>query len=226
MISSLSSRAVVTSNKGKAKIDSRLCPIRGCTTKQPHTQNPVVQSLIQFFANPVQITTWTRIAISELMDSIRRDMRDKKIFAWNARLRQPEELYIRVVYALFIAEEKELHHILAGVRPNGSSQMRASVNELVFSGRGLPLSQPALHRGAFKVIETLDNGAHSSFAVFMTCISLGQHPDFFGRSFEQKYLNQLTKYCRDLEYMTEMFRAGKSKDETLAAVRNLNKLAS
>ena len=75
--------------------------------------------------------------MAELRESICRDLTENKIFAWYSRLRLPEELYIRTLYALFIATDKELIHILSGATPNGLSPLYSKVNEVVFEGRGL-----------------------------------------------------------------------------------------
>ena len=58
------------------------------------------------------MTLWTRLAMGELTESISRDREENKIFAWYSRLRLPEELYYRTLYALFVATEDELHHVL------------------------------------------------------------------------------------------------------------------
>src|SRR5439155_18471630 len=108
------------------------CPVSGCKTAKPHANDPVVKGLILEFAPPEKMTMWALAAIVELRESVCRDLKDKKVFAFMTRLRQPEELYIRVLYALFIATEKELHHILSGEMPNGFFGLYPQVNDLVF----------------------------------------------------------------------------------------------
>jgi hypothetical protein len=133
--------------------------------------------MITEFSPPDKMTFWVLAAMSELGQSIARDFAEKKYFAWHARLRQPEEMYVRTLYSLFIASEKELHHIFSGDMPNGFSNYYKQVNELVFEGRGLLLtSQPGLTYGTFKPMETLHDGAHVSFRAFMTCIGFKKHP--------------------------------------------------
>ena len=66
--------------------------------------------------------------MAELRDSICRDLVENKVLAWYTRLRQPEEIYVTVLYALFIADEKELHHIISGETPNGFSRLYPKVN--------------------------------------------------------------------------------------------------
>jgi len=108
------------------------CPVSGCQTTKPHADDPIVKGLILAFALPEKMTLWARTAMAELSESICRDLMAKKVFAWHSRLRQPEELYIRTLYALFIATEKELHHILSGDTPNGLSRLYEELTRLFF----------------------------------------------------------------------------------------------
>ncbi len=113
------------------------CPVRGCETKKPHADDPIVQGLIREFAPPEKMTIWALNAMVELRESICRDLTEKKVFAWYSRLRQPEEMYIRTLYAIFIATDGDLPHILSGDRPNGLSPLYTEVNKVVFEDRGL-----------------------------------------------------------------------------------------
>ena len=202
------------------------CPVPGCKASRPHEDDPVVRTLMQQFADPVQMTLWTRVALGELADSICRDREENKIFAWYSRLRLPEELYIRTLYALFIATEKELPHILSGALPNGLTNLYSKVNEVVFDGRGrMHLSLPDLrHGGTFKPMEFLHSGAHGSFHAFLTCIGIARNPENLPPSV--KHREHLQKYCAYLEYMHGMFKAGKDKKLVLAGIKNLHRPAS
>ena len=71
------------------------------------------------FATPAEMTKWTWVSMCELTASICRDLEAKKVFAFHTRIRQPEELYIRTLNALFIATNAEIPHILSGATPNG-----------------------------------------------------------------------------------------------------------
>jgi hypothetical protein len=183
--------------------------------------------LIQQFADPVNMTFWVLAGMAELRDSIVRDMKEGQVFAWFTRLRQPEELYVRTLYALLIADERELHHILSGDMPNGLSGMYEKVNEVVFEGRGrLKTEQPGLQFGAFTAMDTLNDGAHVSFAGFTTCMSIVQHPEYIAPDFIEQYHKHLTRYCDYLKYMHGMFQAGKPQHHVLEGVRSLHKPAS
>lgn len=201
------------------------CPVSGCRTTKPHADDPMVKGLILAFAPPEQMTLWVRTAMAELSESICRDLMAKKVFAWHSRLRQPEELYIRTLYTLFIASEAELHHILSGDMPNGLSRLYEGVNRLVFEGRGLlQVSLPGLSFGTFKPMDTLNDGAHASFRAFLTCIGFARNPQNLPSP--DKYCEHLAMYCRYLDYMHGMFKAGRQKADVLAGLINLHRPAS
>lgn len=203
------------------------CPVSGCKTDKPHADDPIVAGLIAEFAPPENMTAWVLAGMAELRNSIVRDMTDGQVFAWFTRLRQPEELYIRTLYALFIADEKELHHILSGDMPNSLSGMYEKVNELIFEGTGrLKTEQPGLQFGSFTAMDTLNDGAHVSFAAFTTCISLIRQPHEIPPNFKEQYHKHLTTYCDYLNYMKGMFEAGKPKEHVLEGVKSLHKPAS
>jgi hypothetical protein len=188
------------------------CPVRGCGTTQPHADDPIVKGLIHEFAPPEKMTMWTLAAMAELSNSVCRDLTEKKTFAWYTRRRQPEEMYVRTLYALFIATDKELHHILSGDTPNGLSRLYIEVNKVVFGGRGsLQVSQLGLSYGTFKPMDSLHEGAHTSFRAFITCIGLARDPRLLPSA--EKYCKHLTTYCKYLEYMHGMFKAGKEKKD-------------
>jgi hypothetical protein len=163
--------------------------------------------------------------MAELGHSICRDLTDKKLFAFFTRMRQPEELYIRTLYALFVAPSAELPHLVSGAMPNGLSNMYRQVNATVLGGRGLLLNeQPGLRQGTFKPVDTLNDGAHASFRAMMTCIGWSRHPEQVPAP--DAYCKHIERYCAYLNYMYEMFQAGKDRQHVLAGVQNLHKPAS
>lgn len=203
------------------------CRVPGCKADKPHSADPITAGLIAEFSPPEKMTSWVLAGMAELRNSIIRDMKEGQVFAWFTRLRQPEELYIRTLYALFVADEKELHHILSGDMPNSLSGMYEKVNEVILEGRGrLKTEQPGLEFGSFTAMDTLNDGAHVSFAAFTTCISLIQHPEHIPQNFIEQYHKHLTTYCDYLNYMKGMFDAGKPKEHVLEGVRSLHKPAS
>jgi hypothetical protein len=147
--------------------------------------------------------------MAELRNSIDRDLKEGQMLAFLTRLRQPEELYIRTLYALFIPTEKELHHVLSGEMPNSLVGMYNKVNNIVFEGRGLLLvEQPGLGSGtSFSPIDTPNDGAHVSFPAFLTCMGLIKNPQFLPQNFQRRYFQHVTTYCNYLDYMHGMFEA-------------------
>lgn len=210
----------------KTKINPH-CPIPGCKTTQPHQDDAIVKGLIAEFGPPDKLAGWVLAAMAELRESITRDLADKRIFAWLTRLRQPEELYVRALYLLFVATEREKHHILSGEMPNGFSRLYEEVNQQVFEGRGLLQTEHlGLTFGSFTPFDTLNDGAHVSFRSFLTCIGLIKHPEYLGSDFTERYLRHLNTYCNYLNYIHEMFKGGKTKEAVLGGVKNLHKPAS
>jgi hypothetical protein len=201
------------------------CPVIGCRTPRPHSDDPIVRSLIAEFAPPEKMTYWACAALVDLKESLCRDLRDDRLFAWYSRLRLPEEIYIRTLYALFIATNDELIHILSGATPNGLSPLYAKVNEKIFEDRGLmQVSQPGLNQGSFKPIDILHDGAHGSFRAILTCIGLTR--DRTNLPSPERQTEHLQKYCAYLEYMHGMFKAGKDKKHVLAGVISAHRPAS
>jgi hypothetical protein len=209
-----------------AKKKNPHCPVPGCQTRKPHADDRIVKALIETFGTPEKMTHWTLAAMVDLRDSIIRDIQDKKIFAWFTRLRQVEELYIRTLYNLFVANEKQLHHSLSGEMPNSYALFYEDVNRVVFGERGRLLAdQPDLIAGTtFKAKDVLNDGAHASYSAFLTCIGLVRNPEHQPKP--GLYEGHIQKYCTYLNYMHEMFQAGKDKKDVLSGVINLHRPAS
>ncbi|HKM83377.1 MAG TPA: hypothetical protein VJY15_20760 [Candidatus Acidoferrum sp.] len=198
------------------------CPVSGCRTTAPHVDDPTVKALMIAFAPPTEMTKWTLVAMTELAQSICRDLENKKVFAFHTRIRQPEELYIRTLYTLFVATDKEIPHILSGAAPNGLSHLYDEVNRVVFEGRGLlRVQQPGQSYGTFAPIDTLHDGAHVSYRSFLTCMGWTLKPENIPSP--EKYCQHLKTYCDYLSYMHEMFKSGKRKEDVLAGIKNLHR---
>ena len=204
----------------KKKKPNPHCPVPGCRTPQPHASDKIGKALVQEFSPPAKMTSWALGAMAELRNSICQDLQEGRLLAFYTGLRLPEELYIRVLYALFIASPEELPHILSGETPNDLSNLYTRVNSTVFEGRG------PLHRdlGGFRPIDTLNHGAHASFQSFLTVIGWVRKPKNVPAL--DKYRAHLTTYCNNLNYMRAAFESGKSKEDILVGVKNLHRPAS
>lgn len=205
-----------------SKRTNRHCPVSGCRTAAPHLDDPAVKALMIAFAPPAEMTKWTHVAMAELAESVCRDLENKKVFAFHTRVRQPEELYIRTLYTLFVATDKEIPHILSGATPNGLPHLYREVNRVVYEDRGLLLvQQPGQSYGTFAPMDTLHDGAHASFRSFLTCIGWMRKPENIPSL--ERYCQHLKRYCDNLNYMHEMFKAGKRKEDVLAGIKNLHR---
>jgi len=56
-----------------------VCPVRGCGTKTPHTNNPTVQAFLR--QHPAEVIDWTKRCIVELIQSVIDDVNKGRIFA-------------------------------------------------------------------------------------------------------------------------------------------------
>jgi hypothetical protein len=122
------------------------CPVKGCSTKVPHTDDAIVRAQMTALAKPESLAAYVHNSLGKLGDSILRDLQDRNFFAIQSRLRQPEELYIRTLYVLFIAKPEERPHIFSSALPNSFATLYSEVNRVIFQERGaLEVSQPGLN---------------------------------------------------------------------------------
>jgi hypothetical protein len=201
------------------------CPVLGCKTKKPHTDDPIVAAMMHEFSQPERLTYWSLAAMVDLRNSIIADMEANRVFGWQTRLRQVEEIYIRALYALFVATDDELPHIFSGAPPNSVTELYRKVNPLVFEGRGeWEVKKPGQSIGEFTPLEMLHSSGHASFGAILTAIGFIRNPEIASNT--EGYIKHLDAYCTRLDYMHNMFKAGKSKDDVLGGVMALHKPAS
>jgi hypothetical protein len=147
------------------------CPVPRCGTKTPHTNDVTVQAFMR--QSPAEVIDWTKRCIVELIQSVIDDVNNRRMFAYLTRWRDPEELYTRVLYAMFVAPADHLPHIFSGEMPNGFAAMWRKVNEIVFEGNGTLFNeQVGLDGTVFTPMDTLNQGAHNSFSTMLTTISV------------------------------------------------------
>jgi hypothetical protein len=197
------------------------CPVSTCKTKRPHTDNPIVAGIMREFSQPERLTHWSYVAMLDISNSIIADIQANRVFGWHTRLRQVEEIYIRALYALFLATDDELPHIFSGAMPNGITPLYQEVNRLVFEGRGeWEVKKPGGLFGEFTPLQMLHSSGHASFAAILTAISFRGNPET--HIYTERYIKHLGDHCRDLRYMHGMFKAGKSKEDVLNGVKSMN----
>jgi hypothetical protein len=177
---------------------------------------------VRAFADPAQLTAWVKACIFELLGSVADDVKNHRLFAYMTRWRQPEELYYRTLYVLFVADEGELPHVFSGDMPNGFRAIWRRVNDVVFEGRGT-LEKPleGLSGEQFTPMDTINSNAHASFPAIITCVGLARNPEY--QKNIPRHLEYWKHLCDYLNYMEGMFKAGRTKKDVLAGVRNLHK---
>jgi hypothetical protein len=189
---------------------------------QPHLSDPSVASMMKAYEDPKQLAGWAEAGMNELTLSFLQDMEAGRVFAWVTRLRQIEELYIRAIYTLLIADKSEVPHLLSNMMPNGFSALYKKVNDLVFEGRGkLTDVTPGRSYGEFTPMDTINQGAHVSFASMLTAIGINSLPN--EETNFDNYRKHLETYLVRLNYMRKMFEQGRSRDQVLEGLRRMHK---
>jgi hypothetical protein len=205
------------------------CSVQGCRTKTPHIDDPIVKALVQHMADPARVAHWTLASIAELGKSMAEDLATGRRFALLTRSRQQEELYIRALYAMFIATPDEVIHIMSDATPNSFSAMYKKVNQSVFGGKGLlDVVQPGLTYGTFSAMAQINSAAHASFSTMMQVIVLGPNAAYLKPYKQGGYFDHISVYCHYLNDIHKLFKAGKTKVAVLTELidwhlpKNLN----
>jgi len=202
------------------------CPVPGCRTKRPHREDPVVRESLGAFSDPEQLAMWVKVSIMELISSVTDDGYNGRFFAYHTRTRQVEEMYYRTLYILFVAKDSFLPHVFSGEPPNSFAAMWREVNQVVLDGNGiLDTLQLSSDGKEFTAMGMLNDSAHASIAAMATSIGISRSPELRAEVIP-KHLEHWRRLCRYLDYIENMFKAGKAREVVLAAVRSLHKPAS
>ncbi len=208
--------------KKKPKVNLN-CSVARCRAKAPHLSDPVVAGLVHNLSDLANVAGWTCASIAELGKSMADDLAAGRHFALITRTRQQEELYIRALYAMFIADSGEVAHIMSDATPNSFSEMYRKVNQSIFGGKGLlEVSHPGLTSGTFTAMGTINSGAHASFSTMMTVIGLGKNPQFLAAFKNGQYFDHISIYCSYLDHARKQFKAGEDKATVLAELTELH----
>jgi len=212
----LESVTSLDSRMSKSKKRNVHCPVPGCRTQQPHLLSSTTASLHQIFSNPERLAEWVKCCIAELINSVIGDINSGRFFAYLTRWRQPQELYCRALYILFVAEEAAVPHIVSGELPNSFSRMWESVNETVFDGKAaLDAPLTGLRGEQFTAMNTLNESAHASLATIVMCVEFARKPDFRAPIID-KHLAYWKTLCNHLDQIEKAFKTGRNKQEVLA----------
>jgi hypothetical protein len=201
------------------------CPVPGCRTKKPHLSSPTTAGLHHAFSNPEQLALWVKSCIVELVQSVIDDVNRGRYFAYLTRWRQPEEMYHRGLYTLFVADKSAIPHIVSGELPNSFSAMWNEVNRVVYDGKGsLNQKQMGLNGEEFTAMNTLNNSAHASFATIVTCIDVSKNREKW-RPIIDKHIAYWKTLCNNLDHIEKGFKAGKSSAQVLTEFKQLSRSA-
>ena len=159
----------------------------------------------------------------ELVQSVIDDVNKGRYFAYLTRWRQPEEMYHRALYTLFVADKAAIPHIVSGELPNSFSAMWKEVNQTVYNGKGtLDQKQLGLNGEEFTAMNTLNNSAHASFATIVTTIDFAKNREL-RTPIVNKHIEYWKLLCDNLDHIEKGFKAGKSKEEVLTEFKKLHK---
>jgi hypothetical protein len=171
-----------------------------------------------------EIIDWTKRCIVELIQSVIDDLNKGRMFAYLTRWRDPEELYTRVLYALFVAPADHLPHILSGEMPNGFAAMWRKVNEVVFEGNGtFFVEQVGLGGETFTPMTTLNQNAHNSFPTMLMTMGIIRAKPEEWQTRVKKHVEHWQKYVEYLNHIELLFRAGRKKEDVLQAIINMHR---
>ena len=198
------------------------CPVPNCRTKQPHLSSSPTAGLHDAFSDPETCAQWTKHCIVELIQSVIDDLKKKRFFAYLTRFRQPDEMYYRALYLIFVADKDAIPHVLSGELPNSFSAMQKAVNQTVFGGkRALDKPQSGLSGEQFTVFDTLNSSAHASCAIIVACIDFAKKPESKVPIIE-KHLAYWKTLCTNLDEVEKMFKEGKKRAEVLVEFKKLH----
>ena len=198
------------------------CPVPRCGAKTPHMNDPTVRAFIS--QSPAEVIDWTKRCIVELIQSVIDDVNKGRIFAYLTRWRDPEELYIRVLYAMFVAPTDHLPHIFSGEMPNGFAAMWRQVNDKIFEGNGTLFKEHVgLSGEIFKPMDALNQNAHNSFSTMLTTIGVVRSQPDEWKPRIKRHIEHWQRYVEYLNHIEQLFRAGRKKEDVLQAITNMHR---
>lgn len=195
------------------------CPVPHCKGRTAHEDNPTVVRLVAMWKEPALLAVYAFTGLSSLKDSIERDIEKDDVIAWLTRSRQIEELYVRSIYALFIATEDEIPHFFSEERPNSLAYIYKQVNEIAFAGKGrLHITSDDPDLKGVTVLDLFNQTAHLSFASLLLAGEFYKHPERTGSA--AAFAEGAKMYSYFLQKITNDFTIGKTRDEILRELRS------
>ena len=173
---------------------------------------------------PQMMCGYVMEGLAQLGNSACNDLANHNALGFLTRQRQIQELYIRTLYLLLIAEPAEQAHMVAGEPPNGLTTYYREVNQLIYhSQTDWEVETPGLNGDMFTIMETLHDGAHVSFK------SLFMARGYFKQEMvttPEQFAQYIRKLIGKLDYMLGMFRANKPREDVLNGMQAMHQPAS
>lgn len=197
------------------------CPVPGCRTKTPHINDTAVAMLVKIFDDPVHLTVFVRTAMTQLLLSMQDDWKNKRQFAWFCRMRQPEELFYKTLYAIFFASAEERHHMISGEMPNGIVPYYTKVNNELYAAKGkLTETLPGLPPDSVlnTPLEVLHSGAHTAFSALLTGYAFATNPKL--EPYVDKMHMKVEINVHRIDWIHRLFLKGHTRHEILQKFKN------
>jgi hypothetical protein len=155
------------------------------------------------------------MCIVEIVQSVEDDVKAHRYFAYVTRFRQPEEMYHRALYVLFVAKPSEIPHIMSNEMPNSFSAMWGAVNNTIYAGKGtLNRKLTGLAGEVFTPMDTLNSGAHASFGAVVTVIDVSKNRAKWAPIIA-KHIGYWKLLAVNLSWIEKRFKAGDSANDVL-----------
>ena len=165
------------------------CNVAGCKTDKPHTDDPVVGTLLTYFDTPAVIAREALVGMTQLRDSMQDDLKANRSFAILTRIRQVEELFYRMIFCLFVATPKEIPHFLSEEPPNNFDSIFKAVNKRLCDGR-LTLDRHVIQADGLpdeKIWKIMNQTSHASMR------ALQMAHDFRNRALQEQLINTVVQ---------------------------------
>ncbi len=163
--------------------------------------------------------------LAHLGNSACNDLGNRNAFGFLTRQRQIQELYIKTLYLLLMAEQAEQAHMVSGEMPNSMVAYYRRVNNLIFHKQNdWEAITPGLNDDTFTIMETLHDGAHVSFRSLLMARGFYDHPGL--TMTPERFAEYIKKLIGKLQYMHGMFSGGHSKEDVLGGMQAMHQPVS
>jgi hypothetical protein len=194
------------------------CPVQGCAVKHPHRDETHVEALMRVVELPHMMCAYVMDGLAQLGNSACNDLANRNAFGFVTRQRQVQELHLKTLYLLLIAQPAEQAHMVSGDMPNSMVSYYRKVNEVVFHNQtDWEAITPGLNGDSFTIMETLNDGAHVSFKSLLMARGYYDHAELVMTP--ERFAEYIKKQIAKLNYMHGMFKAGKPRENVLDGVQ-------